>query len=258
MKKMMLLSKMFCCCMLLPGMGWSVEDFSGKELHVVRGNGEYPPHEMTVDGKLVGIHIDLVTAVAKELKLKLSIESYPWARAVQRIKQGRSDAITFLGKNSKREAFTYYFEGNITSYTKMVLFIAKDREKEIRYTGDLHALKPYVIAIQRGYSYGEQFDNANYLTKDAFETKLQIAQLLLHKRIDIGIVNLSELKYGLKNAGVLDKLVILQPPVTRSPVYIGFSKAKAPEALAKQFSHTMAAFKKKPAYQNILKKYGLD
>ena len=56
-----------------------------EKLSIVRGDGDYPPYEMILDGKLKGVHVDLVKRVAAKLDFKVEFESVPWSRAVAMI-----------------------------------------------------------------------------------------------------------------------------------------------------------------------------
>ena len=61
----------------------------------MRGDDDYPPNEMEVDGKLTGIHIDVVRAVAENLGLKIVFKSVPWDRAVEMIQRHQKRYLSF-------------------------------------------------------------------------------------------------------------------------------------------------------------------
>jgi len=228
------------------------------ELLIVRGDEDYPPNEMEVDGKLAGVHIDVVRAVAENLGLKIVFKSVPWDRAVEMAKSGEADAITYISLNPEREAFLHFIDGNILSVGYISIFISKEREGEIEYSGNLEDLKPYRIAILRGYYRGPEFDKATYLETQTVNEMEQLAELVLTKRVDMGVVNQSDFRYFLQNKGWQDKYVFLQPPIFGSYNYIAFSKAKGHGQLAREFSEAMESLKKTAQYHDILKRYGLE
>lgn len=234
------------------------DNTSFKEILIVRGNENYPPNEMKIKGHLVGVHIDLIKEVAAILKLKVVFKSVPWARAVNMLKYGEADAITYFGKNLEREGFAYYFDGNITSRTENAFIVLKNREKEFKYSGSLKKLEPYRIGTLRGYMYGPVFENATYLKKYASDKMDQILNLLITQKIEFAIVDVNGIKYTYRQTGILDKFVFLQPPASNVPNYLGFSKARKHQQLAKKFSEAINSFKKTAKYQQILKKYGLE
>lgn len=229
----------------------------GEELSIVRGDGQYPPNEMIINGKLKGVHIDLVREIAAILNIKIIFRSEPWKRAISMIKNGEADAITYISKSPEREAFTYFLEGNIISYTENVFIAWKGEEKLIKYDGNLEKLKPYRIGTLRGYFYGEEFDKAQYLKKHVVDKMEQIVGLLRIKRIDLAIVNVTDFKYEFKEDPMIKNIIFLKPYFSKLPNYIGFSKVKNHEQLAKQFSETMNAFKQTEKYYVILERYGL-
>jgi len=237
-------------------MGSSALD-AKEQLNVVRGRGNYPPNEMVVDGKLIGVHIDLVYAIANRLDWEVQLQSLPWKRGLNMFRVGKVDAITSLGKRPEREAFTYYLEENILSYAEMAFFTAKGQEGKFGYTGDMKQLQSYSIVMLRGYSYGKQFDEAKELTKYPVDRMAQQIRLVIQQRFPIGIAKVADLKYAAKGLGLPGKIVFLEPYVSKHPLYIGFSKVRKNKAMAKQFAQEFTVFKKTVAYQEILSKYGV-
>ena len=231
-----------------------------KKLLVVRPEGFWPPQEMLVDGKLAGIHIELVQTVAKSLNLSVTIETYPWKRAVQMLKDGEADASTYMSKTPEREEFAHFFEGNVLSNTPIGFFILKKNEGKIKFSGDLKSLQTHTIGTCRGFSYDEKFDKATYLTKDdGAENEEKLLMKIRDERTPIAIGYLNDIKYAAKVMGIADKIVFLRPYLSEGhAVYLSFSKAKKNETLAKQFSDAMEAFKSTPQYRDLLKKYGIE
>lgn len=213
---------------------------------------------MVINNTLTGFHIDLVNAVARKLDLKVSFKSLPWKRAVYMLQNGSLDAVTYMTRTVEREKFGYFLDGNVLSVAQFGYFVLKEREQEFEYSGDIKQLQPYVIGTIRGYSYGQVFDNATYLSKDdgAGVEEQQIAKLL-GKRYDIGIGVVARIRYIARQMGVGDKIVFLRPYLSKTPCYIVFSKKRDLEQLAQRFADTMEAFKKTEEYQNLKNKYGM-
>ncbi len=231
-----------------------------QNLVVVRPESFWPPQEMLIDGELAGIHIELVREVARSLNLSVTFETYPWKRAIQMLKNGETDAITYMSKTDEREQFGYFFEGNVISKASIGFFILKKHEDEIHFSGDLKSLQAYTIGTCRGFSYDEAFDQATYLTKDdgaANEETLLMKVLDERTKIAIGYVN--DIKYAAKRMGVAEQIVFLRPYLSEGrAIYVVFSKAKPYEELAKRFSDAMEAFKSTAQYDDLMKKYGIE
>ncbi len=228
-----------------------------EELTVVRIEANYPPYEMVIDGKLTGLHIDLVYAVAKRIGIKVNFKSVPWKRAINMVKKGTADAITYIGKTPEREEFIYYNDGNILSSSAYGFIILKNRIDEIKYTGELDSVEGYSIGVQLGYSYGAKFDNAKNLKKHVVNKSDQLIALLLKGRDDLAVID--EPKYlQNRHKEQWSEITFLKPDIINRHFYIGFSKAKTQEALMLKFAQDLTAFKKTTDYQTILKKYRLN
>ncbi len=229
----------------------------GEELLAVRIDANYPPYEMVVDDELTGFHIDLVMEVAKQMNIDLKFRSVPWQRAINMVKDGDADVITYIGKTSEREEFLFYHTNNILSSSNYAFVILSSRSDEIKFTGDLNLLTKYKIGVQRGYSYGTEFDDADFLNKVDVSGVLQLTTMLRASRIDLAVIDEPEF-FMQQNSGNWSYLKLIYPVITRNEFYIGFSKAKGHEQLSNKFADTMSAFKKTSAYQALLAKYKLN
>lgn len=96
-------------------------------LTIARGNGQHPPFEVSQQNKLEGFHIDLVRSVAKMADISIRFKSYPWKRALQMVKYGKADAITYVGKTPKREKFIDFDNNNIISSAINHFIVHADR-----------------------------------------------------------------------------------------------------------------------------------
>jgi polar amino acid transport system substrate-binding protein len=227
---------------------------------IVRGGGNYPPFEMmTFDNQLTGVHIDIIRAVAKLTHTNIEIKSLPWNRALHLLSIGKADAITYIGKTAAREKFAIFHEGNTLSTAKNAFFTLKKNLPECNvYTGNLMQFKGNRIGIINGYSYGEEFDNANYLTKDdGANTEKLLFEKLIKGRFLIGIANLNTIKYIAKNENLMDKIVFFKPYMQEIKQYIAFAKSDRHEQIAQKFASALTVFKTTPEYYKILTKYGL-
>ena len=242
--------------------GWGLLSLLGAaetEIHVVRGDGNYPPNEMGTDPQVTGIHIDLVNQVAQTLQLKVKWESVPWTRAVNMIKDGEADAITYIGKTPEREQFVHFVEGNEVSIAENGFVILKENASRLTYTGDYKQLKVLEpVVVLRGYTYGGTFDQTTEIQKYPVKELDQVLNMLKSKKYSIGIVNVGEAKPIARSLGIRDQLVFLEPFVSQLPNYIGFSKKRSNLEVAQKFASAIKAFKQTSAYQEILKKYGVQ
>ncbi|KKJ75347.1 hypothetical protein WH95_18700 [Kiloniella litopenaei] len=219
------------------------------------GAEDYPPYEFIENGELTGFHIELIQAVAQKNNLIITFERYPFKRAQQMLRTGKIDAFTYYGWTAEREKDTRYLFGNILHIAKIVYVVPKSRENEIAFTGNLELLRDYRIVTQAGFSYGYEFDNADYLKKYAAPTLNGLKDLLLNGRGDLGIVYLSDFYSAYKDTDILDKFTIIDPPVLERPMYIGFSKKAEKDNISVFFAEKMLEFKATEAYEALYNKY---
>jgi len=223
-----------------------------KELLVVRGDGFYPPYEMIIDKSITGFHIDIVTSVAAQLGLQVKFKTVPWKRAILMIKKGDADAITYMSKTKERSEFVYFHKNNILSYIENSFFTLKDRINKIEYTGDYHQLIPYRIGKLAGYAYAPSFDGITYLKKNyVVNTEDQLLNMLIHRRIDVAVGDISRISYIAQQQKAFHKIEFLNPPISRRPQYLAFSKLASKE----EFANEMARFKQSERFRQLLNKY---
>ncbi len=231
------------------------KNYKSKELLILRESGDSPPYEMVTNGKLTGIHIDIIKAVAKQLGYRVKFESVSWPKALMMMKEKKADAISYLTKTPSRENYIYYLDGNILSNEKNVIITEKSMEKKIKYNGTLNSLKNYNILMVKGYSYGTAFDNAYFLKKHVINDWKKLPNLISSGKYDIAIVNWKIFYSLYHNTKFFKEISPLLPPVSLCQQYLGFAKTKRLERIAKQFSDEFTVFKKSQKYAEIMKKY---
>ena len=260
------MKKLIVLLSLLVTFGQAFATENDMMLTVVRGNGNYPPYEMAVsenevivsDSEVTGIHIDLVSAIAKQLKLKIKILSVPWKRAIHMMKSGNADAILFIGKNEEREEWAWFIDGNVLSKTQNGFFELKPKKRKFLYNGNLKQLEGLTIGTILGYSYGREFDRTTYFKKDdGAKDESALLRKLVYQRFDLGFADINVIQYLTKKQDYAGKIEILEPSRPGYSAYIAFSKTRKRKELAKRFAEALVPFKKTQDYDNILNKYGI-
>ncbi|GAA3918129.1 substrate-binding periplasmic protein [Litoribacillus peritrichatus] len=227
-----------------------------EEFIVVRGNENYPPHEFIEDGEIRGFHIEIINNVASKLGAEFRIESYPWKRASLLMQQGKADAITYISKTKEREKFAIFLEDNILSKTASTFICLTPRLKYIHFDGSMNSISNYIIGVQLGYFYGNEFDQTKRLNKIEIVSIPQMLDTLRAKRIDLGVFSLDEYR-AFKKAGKMDGISLVKPYISEFNNYIAFSIPKNRSALAQQFAKALKEFKQSEQFQRLKVKYGL-
>lgn len=254
-------------------------------LFVARGNGNIPPFEWENENGVQGMHIDLVRAVGKKLGLEVQFETVPWKRALIKMQVKGSDAITYVSKTVDREDFIYFIEGNIISKTNVHFFTIDKTEKKEKMTfwkirsfkdfkewisgtepppyepinidRSIYNLKDYKIAVQKGYSYGDEFENIEGLKKIFAGTIYDLKNSVISGEADIGLVDIDYFSSLFKDEDFFKRVRFSKDPYFVSMNYIGFSKKPQNLEMAKKFSEAMIEFKKTQEYKDLLLKYNI-
>ncbi len=200
--------------------------YSQTELVIARGDGNWPPYEMEVDGQLTGFHIELIRKVANNLEVSISFKSLPWKRAVKMVETGQISAITYIAKTPEREQFVYYSESNILSGTNHYLVKRKHRD-DIVYNGKIEQLEPHTVAYISGFTLGKDFDESTSIHKVEVASSKRVIELIAKQRHDIGVVSVDDLK-GMQHQGLLDELELITPPYIRQLFIWGLLKKAVP------------------------------
>lgn len=157
-----------------------------------------------------------------------------------------------LFKTSEREFFLTFPETEIIMEDNSFFTL---KSKILNYSGDLNDITNRHIGAVENYSYGEAFDKKNIKHKTIAESEDQLIQLVLNKRVEIGIGNTMVITYFARKKDVADRIKFLSPPVIEHPLYIGFSKKKIPTEFVTQFNKALIDFKLSKEYVAIIGKY---
>jgi polar amino acid transport system substrate-binding protein len=214
----------------------------------------YPPYYYEQNGELVGICIDLVDSVAQSLSLNVTYTQFPWERMLLNAQQGLVDAIMPLFRTEERNSFLYF--DNLELVDEKNSFFSW-KENRIQFDGNFEAIRPYRVGVVTGYSYGENFDKYAHFKKVATQNDKHLVEMLKHKRFDVGIGSRDVVMFNAKIENISDKIQFHEPYITKDPLYIGFSKARGLEELARKFSAALQRFKSTKEYQVLLEKYGM-
>jgi len=223
-----------------------------QQLHIGISTG-YPPFYYFVENhQPTGIIIDIIDHVSRSMNISVSYVSYPWKRMLAYGQEGKVDAIMPLFKTAEREQYLWFPAKELIEEDN-VFFTASSNS--IEYSGELADLINRKIASIDDFSYGEEFDHTNFTAKTIAKSPEQLINLVQNGRVELGIGNSKVITDTAKQMGAEDKIRFLSPPVTVSPLFIGFSKKRVKKDFVNRFNQKLEAFQKNKAYTHILKTY---
>ena len=216
---------------------------------------DWYPYTYSVNGEAEGFEIEILKAVLEKMNYRCTFEELPWNRCLLHLRNGEADMLVSMVKNNDRMKYTYYpeeyisrshlrfysFEGNnIYQYQSLLDFMGKE------------------IGVINGFSYGNEFDSADYLEKDSSLNSEVLLQKVYAGRNDYGVDNYAVVSSLARKKEISDSLVFLNPPLQTLNLYVGFSKVKDYKEFSERFSEELSKFKISEKYAEIIKSYGID
>ncbi len=114
---------------------------------VVATSADYPPFEFYKDGKIVGFEIDLITAIAKELKKEIVIKDMSFDGIIGGLQSGRIDvAISAISETSDRKEKVDF----TAPYHRTMSVMLVGKESPITKPNDLASKS---VGVQMGTTY---------------------------------------------------------------------------------------------------------
>ncbi len=233
---------------------------SEETIRVALENSDNSPYsKVSLDQKVItGLHIDIVSSVAKKIGFKIKWVPLPWNRAIMSVVKGEVDAIIYVSPSKEREVSMVFLPNNILHKDQICVVVRKDF-KEKKYNGKIESLYGEKVGISTNYVVSQEiFINKNKF--NLFESTVegdQIMSMLAAGRFDYTFTSVNGLK-RLKTKSQFNNLMKLSPCLSGDDRYIAFSKKYNGHLnWAQKFEEAMKAWKQSDEYKKILAYYDL-
>ena len=142
-------------------------------------------------------------------------------------------------------------------YRVFVGLIAR-RDAGVDSYSKLEDLKPYRIGVCRGWANSEEFDAADYLSKDVAKNPTINIQKILRNRIDMMVAAFGIFRYELNQVnGDISQFTFMKPPLAEHALYLlGSRKVPDGAQLIADFNRGLREIQEDGTYEEILKKHG--
>ncbi|WP_343562979.1 substrate-binding periplasmic protein [Kiloniella sp. b19] len=242
---------------VLTGQPAAAED--QEPLIILRDSGSYPPYDFRNEaGQYDGIHGNLLEKLAELTGTDYVVKDLPWKRAMAMVRTGQADILMFVRKNPEREAYLDFVEGSPMSYVQHSYYVRRDRQEEILFDGTVESLRPYVVGVMRGFSYGEPFDSEESLKKDPTDGSLtNLVKKLENGRVDISVLDLNIINYMKRTGEIVSDLQPVGLVSVPAGAYMAISKESPNRERALEFVRYIPWFKQTHHYREILGRYQL-
>lgn len=224
-----------------------------KKLIIAVNSMDYPPFEYTENKQIVGLHIDIVRAVALRKGLEVEFVQLPRKRASRMIQKGQIDGAIYIGESgtSNNSDLTWGHKGNGLSASAARLLVRKD--SDLKYKGRSDDLAGLTIAVLRGFYYGEDLITQRKFKTFEADSVDQLKRLVLVGRADAAVVMQSEWFDYKRNGSEAFKILSL--PIAKTWEWLGFSRIKHSEQFSLDFAKEMQSFLNSSEYYELVVKY---
>jgi ABC-type amino acid transport substrate-binding protein len=210
------------------------------------------PYEYTEHNELIGLHIEVIEQVSKNLGYEIQIYRMPWPRILRMLSTGDIDGASYIGGAKDSHDMTWFNDDSVLSINSFHVMKLKTR-KDIKFSGDLNDLKGLKIAMQRGYLFLDGRPKDLPFEIIEVDSPMQLYLMLKAGRVDASLgmrsaLDMSDFKHK--------SLIRVMPrPLMYFYVTVGFSKANFSKAFSDTFAEEMRTFRDSVDYLRIQKKY---
>lgn len=210
-----------------------------------------------------GIFSEIVTAAYARKGYTVRYTDMPWARVLETVKDGDLDAAACAYYTEERNE-TYFFSDPVMQGGALVLY--KKKGTDITAWKTMEDLRGYRIGVLRGSAYTSEFDQADFLEKEAASSELFNLKKLLAGRLDLVLMDPAVANYFIRQYLTdqeefdTDEFDTVSPPLNEGQsVYLMFSRA-IPDIQIKiqALNEGLKEIREDGTYNDILQKYGLS
>ncbi|WP_431687545.1 substrate-binding periplasmic protein [Hahella sp. NBU794] len=211
------------------------------------------------EGRLSGLDIELIQAVADRMGCQLEFSEIPFKRHLLQLRQGKIDLATSVQKTAAREEYAWFSQTYRTSASNLII----RREDADRY--HFKSFKEmtqsrFRLGVTRGYFYGD--DVNKYIEKedgqlhveDVVSDELNLMKLLA-RRVD-GIFADPIVIYSLaRDIGRKDEIAVHPLGLVSDTFYIMGSKASVSPKTMENLNQALQSLQQSGEFDAIVNRY---
>lgn len=218
---------------------------------------EFPPYNLTENGRITGLSTEVVEAVLKEVGVAAPIQSMPWARAYDIALNGENVLIYSITRTAMREKLFKWV--GVVAPSDWYLFSRADHPVTLGKLDDAKAFQTATVnedageqyLVSKGFALGRNLQSSN---KYEFNyEKLRRGRVELWVANDLVAHHLAR-RAGDDPAKTLVRSLHLPDLGGNDGLYMAFS-LKTPDAVVERFRKGLEAVKKSGRYDALNKKW---
>lgn len=199
---------------------------------------------------LAGIDYEIANEVFNRLGVQVQWQFLPWKRCLMMIEEGQADAVLDIFRTPTRERQLIYANEALSS-VEFVLYEANERPQPAARLKSLQGLR---VGIAPGFLYGPVFEGSQAQKEPAPNLEANFGKLLLG-RVDLVIGDRRQGRFALRQTGLEGRIREIPGTLHSDVLYLALRRTGELAALAERFASTLQAFKREPAYRELLKRY---
>ncbi len=235
---------------MLPASVFAENGGSAKHRFVFAGDEKFPPYEYVeeVGAERIfrGFNVDIMRAIALEMKVEIDLLPMPWAEARDMLEQGRVDAIQGMKYDEARAAKYDYSEPYLT--TAHALFVRRDSPAK-----DMQDLKGKRVATQSGDIASRYIAETYNIEQVSVGSQEEAIALLVAGKVEGAVVNKLAGQYVLYIKGELEQAKLIGADINPAQYAVAVRKGDV-ETLA-VVNRGLQEIKKNGTYQKIYEKW---
>jgi polar amino acid transport system substrate-binding protein len=208
-----------------------------------------PPFMYADGGKAAGLYNTLISEAFKRAGVATEIAAVPWRRAIAELDAGRN-AVGGIYVNGDRLKKYDYSEKLFDE----VIVLYMPAAKAGGFKG-IDSLKGMTIGVIRGWSYGDDFDNAvksGAIKTEATTDDAQSIAKLAMGRLD-GVVAVRQSGDSIIARQSLEgKVAAVAPPLSVNATFVAFNKTAAKLDVVQKFNAALAAMHQDGTYDRLV------
>ncbi len=209
------------------------------------------------EGAYKGASYEVAVSLLNSLGYRVETTQYPNMRQLlAQIAIGQEDIVVNLTATESRRKVALFTQTPHIYESQDVIVRA---DSNIRFDGKLLQLSPYRIGTIFGWTYGPDFDSAEYLDREFVNSSEDQIKGLLAGNFDMAINNKQFVQGVSRELGVSGAFKALDTSVFILPVTIAVSKVHPnADSLVRQLEEAVIKFRKTDEFKSILTRYGFD
>ncbi len=207
------------------------------------------------DSPTQGISLEIVRAAFATQGYTIEMHFFPWARALNNVKEVDNDILISTWYTEERTAYLAYSDPYLENQIKFI----KRKGDNFEYHG-LDSLAGKSVAVVRGYGYGDEFLNATSFMRAEAKDLVTNLRKLVSGRVDLTLEDEIVARTVMKKEmpELLKQVTFTKNTLNSNKIHIAVSlKNSLRDEIISAFNKGLAEIKTDGTYQAILQKNGI-